>query len=110
MVSHVQNKNVHNKNTDDLIGGPSFQQFVMQIAEPLLREALIAGYGDDEEQPVEAPFDSDNGSDGVVEPITQSQPLRTQSQFQSQTSKYVGHYSTLNLEAMHRPLFQCSAL
>ena len=55
----------------------------MQITEPLLWVDLIVSYdfivddGDDEEEPVEVPFDSDSGSDGVVEPITQSQPSRT---------------------------------
>ena len=74
----VQNENVQAENVDDLMGGPSFHQLAMQIAELLSQVSPISGYdfsvngGDDEEEPVEVLFDSDNGSDGVAEPITQS--------------------------------------
>ena len=112
MESPVQNENIQEENADDLMGGPSFHQLAMQIAQPLSRVGPISGgdfsvdYGDDEEEPVEIPFDSDSGSDGVAaEPITESQPYRTQSQFQSQSSEHVGHYSSLNLEAMHARTF-----
>ena len=112
MESPVQNENIQEENADDLMDGPSFHQLAMQIAQPLSRVGPISGgdfsvdYGDDEEEPVEIPFDSDSGSDGVAaEPITESQPYRTQSQFQSQSSEHVGHYSSLNLEAMHARTF-----
>ena len=82
MASHVQNENVLNENADDLISGPSFQQLAMQIVKPFSRDGPIVGYDfsvddkDDEEESGEVSFDSDSGLDGVVEPITQSQPSR----------------------------------
>ena len=81
----MQNENVQGENVDDLIGGPSFHQLALQIAESFSRVGPISGYdfsvddGDDEEEPVEVLFDSDSGSDGVAEPIAQSQPSWTQS-------------------------------
>ena len=93
------------------MGGPSFHQLTIQITEPLSRVGPIAGYdfivddGDDEEESVEVPFDSDSSSNGVTEPITQSQPSRIQSQFQSQSSKHADHYSSLNSEAIHMRTF-----
>ena len=83
MASPMQNESVQNENTDNLMGGPSFYQLAMQIMEPLSQVGPITGYNfivddkDDEEEPVEVPFDSDNGSDGVTKPNTQSQPSRT---------------------------------
>ena len=93
VASHMLNKNVWTKNVEDLIGGPSFRQLATHIVEPFLQDGPIAGYdfiidhGDDEEEPAEVPFDSgsDEGSDGVAEPVTQSQPSMTQSQFQFQS-------------------------
>ena len=93
------------------MGGPSFRQLAMQIVEPLLQDGLIAGYdfifddADDEQEQVEIPFDSNSGSYGVAEPITQSQLSMNQFQFQSQSSKNVGQYSSLNLEAMYMSTF-----
>ena len=83
MVSYVQNENIHNENADDLIGCQGFQQPIMWIAEPLPWESPIISYdfivddGGDEEELVEVLFDNDSDSDGVAEPITQSQSSRT---------------------------------
>ena len=88
----------------------------MQIAEPLPQDGPIATCDfifddkDNEEESVEILFDNDNGSDGVAKPISQCQRLRIQSQFQSQSSKHVSHYSSLNLEAMHIGTFPGFAL
>ena len=109
--SPAQNENIQEENANDLMGGPSFHQLAMQIAQSLSRVGPTPGYdfsvdyGDDEEELAEIPFDSNSGSDGVAEPITKSQLCRTQSQFQSQSSEHVSHYSLLNLEAMHARTF-----
>ena len=109
--SPVQNENVQDENMDDLIDGPRFHELALKIAEPFSWVGPILGYdfnvddGDDEQESIEVLFDSNSGSDGVAKPITQSQPSRTQSQFQSQSNEHVGHYSSLNLEAMHTRTF-----
>ena len=103
VASPIQNENVQNEGMDGMMDGPSFRQLAMQIAEPLAHVAANRSYDftiDDEEEPIEVPVDSDSGEDGEVEPMTQRQPSRTQSQFQPQSSEHVGHYSSLNLEAM----------
>ena len=109
VASPVHNEDVQTENTDDMMGSPSFAHLAMQIAEPLPRDGPIAGFDfivdheDNEDESLEVPFDSNSGegSDGDAESVTQSQPLRTQ----SQSHKHVGHYASLNLEAMHDSTF-----
>ena len=76
MASPVQNENVQNENADDLMGDPSFHQLAMQIVKLLSRVGPNTSYdftiddGDDKEEPIEVPFDSDSGEDEVAKPIT----------------------------------------
>ena len=87
MASPMQNENVWTENTNDLMGEPSFAQLAMEIAAPFPLDGPIVGFdfivdhGDDEDEAVEAPGDSNNGEDGEAVLATQSQPWSNQSQF-----------------------------
>ena len=62
------------------MGEPSFSQLAMEIAAPFHRDGPIAGFdflvdhGDDKDEPVDIPDDSDIGEDREAVPATQSQP------------------------------------
>ena len=84
----------------------------MQIAQPFMGDGPIAGvesfdhHGDDEDEPLQVPVDSDNGegSDGQAIPITDSQPSAARPViYKSQDHPH--HYSCLNLDAMQQSTF-----
>ena len=93
--------------------GRSLRQLTMEIAQPLMVDGPIAGvesfdhHGDEEDEPLQVPVDSDSGSegsDGEAPPMTDNQPSEARPAM-SDSQNHPRHYSYLNLDAMPQSIY-----
>ena len=110
---YCQNENVGHENTEDMQDGRSLRQLTMEIAQPLMVNGPIAGvesfdhHGDEEDEPLQVPVDSDSGSegsDGEAPPMTDNQPSEARPAM-SDSQNHPRHYSYLNLDAMPQSIY-----